>query len=111
LPADAAANFSHVKKFGPLGWFYRYVLFSRDKAAAALAEWAIAPPPQPGTARVVSLYHPRDGHDSVGVRLSVRGDGTKARLDSPGDGGLAEAEYDLAGLRAVMLDLLTLPPQ
>jgi hypothetical protein len=116
LPADIAGDFPYVKKFGPLGWFYRYVLFSPGNAATALAEWAIAPPPQSPRAdenspRVVSRYHPDDGHGSVGVRLNIWGDGAKAHLDVPGTGPAdqAAAEYDLADLRANMLDLLTMP--
>jgi len=118
LPADKADDFPQVKKFGPLGRMYRYFLVSPGKAAEGLAEWAIAPPPQhPGvdenSARMVSRYHPRDGQVSVGVRLTIRGDGTTARLDRPRFGGVhgAAGEYDLAGLREVMLDLLTVRPR
>jgi hypothetical protein len=50
LPADIAGDYPHVKKFGPLGRMYRYVLVSPEKAAEALAEMAISPPPQPPAA-------------------------------------------------------------
>jgi hypothetical protein len=58
----------------------------------------------------VSVYHP-DRKNPAGYRLRVRSDGTRALLDSPGigDGDLAAAEYDVEGLRAVMLDLITRP--
>jgi hypothetical protein len=112
LPAEVAGDFPHVKKIGPLGRFYCYALLSRDKTAAALAAWAIAPPPQrpdvdPGSARVVSLYRRYDGHNPPGIRMHVWGDGTKARLDSPGDSDQDVPKYDLEGLRAVMLDLIS----
>jgi hypothetical protein len=114
LPAEVAGDFPHVKKLGPLGRFYCYALFSRGKTAGALAAWAIDPPPQrpdvdPGSARVVSFYRRSDGRDPAGVRLRVWGDGTKARLEGPGARDQAGAEYDLEGLSAVMLDLLTVP--
>src|SRR5215471_18729715 len=117
LPAEYASN-PQVKKFGPLSQIYNYVLASPGKAAEGLAEWAIAPPPQrPGvdenSACMVSRYHPQDGHISVGIRLIIRSDGTTARVDRPRirGGHGAAAEYDLAGLRAVMLDLLTMRPR
>jgi len=116
LPAEVAGDFPHVKKLGPLGWFYRYALFSPGKAAAALAAWAIAPPPQrpaidPRSARVVSLYRRWGGMKPEGVRLRVRGDGLKARVEGPESGESASAEYDREALQAVMLDLLTVPPR
>ena len=43
LPPAIAGNFPHVKKLGPLGWFYRYVLVSPDKAAEVLAELTDVP--------------------------------------------------------------------
>jgi hypothetical protein len=116
LPAEVAGDFPHVKKLGPLGRFYRYALFSHGKTAEALAAWAIAPTPQrpdvdASSARMVSLYQRYDGRNPAGIRLRVWGDGTKARLDSQGAGDQATAEYDLDGLRTVMLDLITAPAQ
>jgi hypothetical protein len=112
----AGPGFPNVKKLGPLGRFYRYVLVSRARAAEVLAEWAMAPPPHspaaPGAdaapARAVSVYHHDAGQDTVGTRLGIRGDGTTAHLLSPEDTGRA---YDHAGLAAVMLDLMTRPPR
>ena len=116
LPPDIAGSFPHVKKLGPLGWFYRYVLVSRDKAAEILAALTISPPQRSGAvaapAWVVSAFYPGAGNRG-GSRLNVAGDGTKARLAGPaaGNGGLAGAEYDIEGLRAAMLHLITGPPR
>lgn len=109
LPSDLAGGFPNVRKLGPLGRFYRYVLLSRDKAAEILAELTISPPHRSGEAAwLVSAYHP-DRQSPLGYRLSVRGDGTKARLDGPGDGDPAGISCDVEGLRSVMLDLITRP--
>jgi len=114
LPADIAKDFPYVEKFGPLGKLYRYVLVSPGQAAALLAAWAIAPPPQPpgedaASGRLVSLYRRYDGRDPAAIRLLVWGDGTNARLDPAGAGEQPAIDHDLAGLRSVMLDLLTAP--
>jgi hypothetical protein len=112
LPADMAGDFPYVKKFGALGRFYRYVLISQEKAAEALAELTISPPEPPGAGEMpgwmVSFYHRYDGRNPVGFQLRVRGSGTKAQLIGPdgGDRGVGTAEYDFAGLAAVMLDLI-----
>ena len=114
LPADVAGDFPYVRKFGPLGWFYRYALLSRDQAAGVLADLTIGPPRSSGdavaSAWLVSAYHP-DRKRPLGYRLSVRGDGIRARLDGSGPGGSdpAGTECDVEGLRAVMLDLITRP--
>jgi hypothetical protein len=111
-PENTAAKDTNLKKLGPLGWLYRYVLASQEKAADILTQWVIQPPSRQrgvdeNASRVVTLYHHYDGSESVGFRLSVRGDGTKAHLDGPGirDRDPA-AEYDLEGLHGVMLDLM-----
>jgi hypothetical protein len=114
LPADMAGDYPHVKKFGPLGRMYRHVLVSPEKAAEALAEVAISPPPQPpavGQAPgwTVSFYRHYDGRNPIGYQITVHGDGTRAHLVSPGNGGdgAGTAECDFAGLAAVMLTLIT----
>lgn len=116
LPAGSG-DFQHVKKLGPLGRLYRYVLVSPAKAAAVLAEWSIVPPPQQaGTdepaVRTVSLYRGAAGQEAQGIGLLVRGDGTKAELLAPvpGSGYSPLAEHDLAGLRGVMADLINVQP-
>ena len=113
LPPDVANNFQHLKKLGPLGRFYRYVLISRDKAAEALAELTIAPPRRSGvvvsSAWEVSAFYPGSTNSS-GTPIRIQGDGTMARLNRLGmeDGNAtAGAAYDVTGLRAVMLHLIT----
>lgn len=112
LPPDREREFPEAGKLGPLGWFYRYVLLSREEAAEILAQWTVSPPLRPGaTAPVgwlVSGWYP-DRKNPAGYRLRIRGDGAQARLDGLGHGALAQ--YDVEGLRAVMLDLLTGPPR
>jgi hypothetical protein len=110
LPADLAGAYPHVRKFGPLGRMYRHVLVCPQKAAEALAEIAISPPPQPPAAGrtpgwTVSLYRQHDGRNPIGYQLTVNGDGTSAHLIRPGHD--ATAPYDRDRLTAVMLALLT----
>jgi hypothetical protein len=106
LPAGLPREYPHNRKLGPLGWIYRYVLVSPDNAADLLARWTMTPPAQPGGAAplryLVSAYRP-DRDDPAGCHLGVRADGTGAVVDGPGTGS---AQYDLDGLRAVMLGLL-----
>jgi hypothetical protein len=110
LPPDRAADYPNIRKLGPLGWFYRYVLVSPANAAEILARWTITPPLKQGeafsTRYLVSAYRP-DREHPVGYHLGVRGNGVRAVLDGPGTSELAGAEYDLEGLRAIMLNLLT----
>ncbi len=111
MPAapPAGSRFPDSGKLGPLGRIYRHVLASPDHAADVLARWTISPPRRPGTdvpgAYLVSVYHP-DRKTPTGRRLRVQGDGAVARVEA-GDQGTAE--YDVAGLRAVMLGLITGP--
>ncbi len=111
LPADMAGDFPHVRKLGPLGRFYRHVLVSEKKAAEALAELAISPTPAADKAPgwIVSFYRHHDGQNPIGFQLTVHGDGTKAHLVSPDnrDNSAGTADYDFAGLTAVMLSLIT----
>ncbi len=112
LPADMAGDYPHVKKFGPLGRMYRHVLVSPQKAAQALAGVAISPPPRPPAAGqapgwTVSFYRQYDGRNPIGYQLTVAGDGTRAQLAGPGHAGAGTADYDLDGLAAVMLALIT----
>jgi hypothetical protein len=108
LPLNPERHFAEVGQLGPLDWFYRYVLVSRDMAADILAQWTVSPPVRPGASAssgwLVSARYP-DRKNPAGYRLRIRGDGTEADLDGPTRGG--PAQYDLEGLRAVMLDLLT----
>jgi hypothetical protein len=116
LPPAIAGNYPQVKKLGPLGWFYRYFLLSPVKAAEVLAVLTMSPPRSSGAAVApgwtVSAHYPGSGNPG-GERLSVTGDGTKARVEDPGrgNGSLAGAEYDSDRLRAVMLALITGSPR
>ena len=110
LPPDPERYFANVGKLGPLDWFYRYVLVSRDMAADILAQWTVFPPLQPAASAslgwLVSAWYP-GRKNPAGNRLTIRGDGTKACLD-----GLAHdapTQYGVEGLHAVMLDFLTRP--
>ena len=112
LPPDRAARYPKAEKLGPLGWIYRYVLVSPTAAAQILARWTIAPPLQQGgavpTRYLVSVYRP-DREKPAGDHLGVTGNGSRAFVDGPGMGAgdLTRAEYDLEGLTATMLKLLT----
>jgi hypothetical protein len=114
LPPEIAGNFPNARKLGPLGWFYRYVLASGDKAAEVLAALTMSPPRRAGVvvapAWTVAAYYPGSGNPS-GERLSVTGDGTKARLEGAvmGNGARAGIEHDAEGVQAIMLHLLTGP--
>ncbi len=55
----------------------------------------------------MSFYRQYDGRNPIGYQLTVRGDGTRAYLVSPGHDGVGTAEYDFGGLAAVMLTLIT----
>jgi hypothetical protein len=109
LASDRAAGIRNGRKLGPLGRIYRYVLVSQANAADLLARLTIAPPAQPGDAvsvrYLVSAYCP-DREHPVGYHLSVQGDGTRAVVGGPSAGSAQSAQYDLDGLRGIMLDLL-----
>jgi hypothetical protein len=51
LPPDRAGDFRVVRKPGPLGLVYRYLLLSPEQAAEILARWVISPPARPGSHR------------------------------------------------------------
>jgi hypothetical protein len=107
---DRERDSAATPKLGPLGWIYRYALVSRQQAAEVLARWTLSPPRGPGGNRpggyLVSVYQPGQGN-CLGTRVRVRGNGASAQVNGPGEQDLAER--DLAGLRAVMLGLLTGP--
>lgn len=99
-------------KSGPLGVVFYYLLVTPENAADFLARWAIRPTPakrpfrgQPP--RIVSLFRPGSEPESVGWHLAVRGDGTRAHVDSP-DGSAVDlaGDYDIAGLRGIGLELI-----
>jgi hypothetical protein len=110
LPLNPERYFAEVGKLGPLGWFYRYVLLSRDMAADSLARWTVSPPMRPGASAslewLVSVRYP-DRKNPAGYRLRIRGDGTNGCVGGLTHGG--PTQYDVEGLHTVMLDLLTRP--
>jgi hypothetical protein len=81
LPADIAGRLPHVKKFGPLGWFYQYFLVSPTQAAEVLVELTISPPRHSGTVVApgwtVTAYYP-GSRNPGGEQLSVQGAGRLA---------------------------------
>jgi hypothetical protein len=105
LPVDVADRLPHVKKLGPLSWFYQYFLVSPTKAAEVLVELTISPPQHSGAVVApgwtVAAYYPGSGNPS-GERLSIQGDGIRARVGNA-------TECDSAELRAVMLRLIVGP--
>jgi len=111
LPSDDAADdFPHVERLGPLGWLYRYLLVSQATAVRVLAEWALPAllPSQMPSARVVSIYRHYDAERPVAaMRVRLRGDGTSAQLLVPNYGDdQVVAEHDEDGLRSLFADLL-----
>jgi hypothetical protein len=109
LPPGRAADCPDTRKLGPLGWIHRYVLVSPADAADLLARWTMTPPAQPGDGApvryLVSAYCP-DREHPAGHHLRVRGDGIRAAVDGPSTSSAQSAQYDLEGLRGIMLDLL-----
>lgn len=56
--AAPPGDFPHLRKMGPLGWFYRYDLVSRSSAADFLARWALLQDErQPDAPQFVTLLH------------------------------------------------------
>jgi hypothetical protein len=98
-------DFPHLRKAGPLAWFYRYDLVSKARAAEFLAGWALLrSETRPDSARLITVL--RDDRDRLLTvqTLAVRSDdGKSARLDGGGP------EYDQAGLAGVMSGLFTAP--
>jgi hypothetical protein len=95
-----------------LGCVYGYHLLTMDRAAAVLTDWAVTPtekhhrlsrePP-----RVIVRYQPADERRRIGYQLTVRGDGTSARVRGvdPGDAN-AERTCGRDEIQAVMTGLL-----
>jgi hypothetical protein len=110
LPPDRAARYPGARKLGPLGWLYNYALVSPLNAAEILARWTLRPPAQPGDAfparYLVSAYRP-DQEQPLGYHLRVRADGSRAVVDGLAGEYAGPPSFDLEGLQAVMLNLLT----
>ena len=108
-----AGHEKSLSRLGPFGRLNRYMLTTVDYAAALLAEWAMIPTPKPKIgkqpARAVSLFRHDAGHDAIGLRIAVRGDGAHARLVSHSGAGMdVPAECDRQELTNVMSLLLSL---
>jgi hypothetical protein len=100
-------DFPHLRKLGPLGWFYRYDLVSKASAADFLARWALLTSQRhPGVPRLVTLLRHDQGTLLTVQTLSVRtNDGKTARIDGTGsDDG---EQYDQAGLTRIMSGLFS----
>jgi hypothetical protein len=100
--AAPPGDFPHLRKAGPLGWFYRYDLVSRASAADFLARWALLRSQRhPGAPRLVTLLRHDQGQLLTVQTLAVHSnDGKTARLNGSG------AAYDQAGLTSIMSGLL-----
>ncbi|HEV3379697.1 MAG TPA: hypothetical protein VG142_01725 [Trebonia sp.] len=111
-PAGNPATPAKRPKGGPLGAAFCYLLLTPENAADFLAKWTTRPAParrpfreQPP--RIMSLFRPGSDPESPGSHPAVRGDGTRARVDSP-DGSAADlaGDYDADGLRGIGLELI-----
>jgi hypothetical protein len=108
VPAALAPNDSRPKMPEALRPIFGYLLLSKTGAADFLARWTINPPQAPtikeGTPRVVILAHPQDAHGVLGHRISVWGDGQRARVAISEHA--PQTDHDLTGLHEVMLTLI-----
>jgi hypothetical protein len=98
--APPPGDYPHLRKAGPLAWFYQYDLVSKPSAAAFLAGWALLrSEARPKSARLVTALR-NDGARFLTVQtLAIyTNDGTTARLDG--------AQYNKAELTAIMSALL-----
>jgi hypothetical protein len=98
--AAPPGDFPHLRKAGPLAWFYQYDLVSKPSAAAFLAGWALLhSQARPKSARLVTVLR-NDGDRFLTVQtLAIHtNDGTTAQLDG--------AHYNKAELTSIMSGLL-----
>jgi hypothetical protein len=108
-PVLLDADRKTTSQLGPLAQCSAYVLGTREWTAGYLADWMIEHAPrrpdvQHDAPRVISRYQPAGDKGEAGYRISVRGDGTTARVDS--GPGQQPRQCDRDELRAVMLGLL-----
>jgi hypothetical protein len=98
--APPPGDYPHLRKAGPLAWFYQYDLVSKPSAATFLAGWALLrSEARPKSARLVTALN-NEGARFLTVRtLAIYPtDGTTAQLDG--------AQYDKAELTSIMSSLL-----
>jgi hypothetical protein len=98
-----------AKQFGPLGWTYSYVLFSPESAVVFQADWVADPLPErpdvrDGVSRVITKLHPVGETGQAGWRMSFRGDGKGAEVET-GDGQPAR-RYSVDELRSLMSEFI-----
>lgn len=99
-------DFPHLRKMGPLAWFYRYDLVSGPSAADFLARWALLQSKRhPNAPRLVTLLR-LDQDQLLTVRTMAvhSSDGKTARIGPAGAGG---EQYDQAALTSIMSGLLS----
>jgi hypothetical protein len=109
LPAGSR-DFPNLRKLGPLGRFYRYLLVSQARAAELLAEWAIAPPPSgadSASARSVSRFRPGGADPGAASGGGASGGGASGGAASGGgaSGGGAPRGAGALGMAAVRIDV------
>jgi len=97
---------------GPLRCIYGYQLVSTVSAASLLAEWTIGKAEKASRwsrepARLVTRYFPADHRDRIGQRITVRGEGNRARVTGldPADPS-AERVYSRSELEDAMARFL-----
>jgi hypothetical protein len=98
--APPPGDFPHLRKAGPLAWFYQYDLVSKPSAATFLAGWALLrSEAHPKSARLVTALR-NDGARFLPVQaLAIYTDnGLTARLDG--------TQYDKTELTSIMSGLL-----
>jgi hypothetical protein len=97
-PIAAPAGYEHLKRMGPLGWFYRYTLVSREIAASLLIRWTQLALPRKAKGRVITTFrHPADS----GLTGDVVTISSKGKLTRNGE------QLDAATLGEVVSGLVT----
>jgi hypothetical protein len=96
-------DFPHLRKSGPLAWFYRYDLVSKARAADFLAGWALLrSKTRPDSNRLITVLRDDQGKLLTVQTLAVHSDdGQTARLDGGSE------TYNQAGLTTILSGLLS----
>lgn len=107
LPVASPSRSNKTVRADPLECIFDYLLATPDLAAQFLAGWTLTPAPTEHPAeeqppRLVSLIGPGEGLESAHRQLSVLGNGITAQVIGQG----VTDEYDKAGLRRVIRDLI-----
>jgi hypothetical protein len=97
-PIAAPAGFEHLRRMGPLGWFYRYTLVSPAIAASLLIRWTGLALPRKAKGRVITTFrHPAES----GLTGDVVTVSSKGKLTRNG------VQLDAATLGEVVSGLVT----